>query len=336
MDSTYKLPIPSSLSSGSNTPFTIKKRRYVRAKKSFSLLSTLFLAIVIINIIEDRYIAHNKLEIEYSIIRSFPLKTYSRLQGFICRIKYPWPLNLAIVGLFKNLVGISLVDAERSSLREYSSINDLFTRKLAQSARPLGRGVISPVDGTVMYAGEVGGSKQKIKGVVYREEDLVNLTAFPSRQKVDNKMYQIVIYLSPANYHRFHTFLDFQLEEIKHVPSQLFSVGKGPMRYLKGLLSKNERVVFSGRTCWGYGALVAVGSTGVGSITTPFAPIKTNRFFQQQSDIKNYPVSFMLGKGDELGNFNLGSTVVLFFEAPSEFELTCSEGVVRLGESLGE
>ncbi|KAI5187993.1 hypothetical protein NEHOM01_2480, partial [Nematocida homosporus] len=41
-------------------------------------------------------------------------------------------------------------------------------------------------------------------------------------------------------------------------------------------------------------------------------------------------------KGDELGNFNLGSTVVLFFEAPSEFELTCSEGVVRLGESLGE
>jgi len=313
-----------------------KRRVSRRTKRGFACASALLAALVAYNIIDDMYHPEKRLSVLFSILRSFPLRTYSKIQGAVCNIWLPRPFNLLVVGAARLALGISLENAQRSRLSEYHSINDLFTRKLALGSRPIGSCVVSPVDGTVIYASKIRDSKLcKIKGVQYREEELLCVANIENMKLKGGDIYEVVIYLSPSNYHRFHSFLDFDLREIKHVPSYLFSVGARHMKYLEGLLSKNERVVFSGETPWGYGALVAVGSAGVGSILTPFEKISTNSYFIK-TEIRDYKMSEKVGKGEELGYFCMGSTVAVFFEAPEGFSLTCRENSsVRMGEPLG-
>lgn len=311
------------------------KKPYLSLRKIVFGVFVVFFAVVIANIIEDQYLNPRILEIEHSVMRSFPLKTYSRVLGWLARVKLPFPLNTIILGSIKWVLSISLEEAERKTISEYSTFNDLFTRKLSPGSRVIKNGITSPVDGTIIYAGYVGDNTQKIKGIQYKEEELLMVQDLNKLKKNVGRMYQIIIYLAPKNYHRFHSFCDFQMNEIKHIPSQLFSVGNIPMRFLRGVLSKNERVVFSGESDWGYVALVSVGSTGVGSISTPYAKLKTNELFSTSNDIKVYETNASLIKGEEIGQFNLGSTVVLFFEAPLGFTLTQREGSIRLGETLG-
>ncbi|OAG28828.1 phosphatidylserine decarboxylase [Nematocida displodere] len=315
---------------------TVERHRQRGSFKRFSAMGALvFLVFSLFNIFQD-VDSLDKLELEYSILRTLPLRTYSKIQGLVCCIKYPWPLNIVVVGIAKKAFGISLDDASRKKVSEYRSINDLFTRKLAESARPIGRGIVSPVDGTVVYAGIVGTDIPQIKGVKYEIHDLLRISSLTEIDIDEDDLYQVVIYLAPSNYHRFHSFCDFTLKQVKHIPSQLFSVGMTPMRYLRGLLSKNERVVFSGESEWGYASLVAVGSTGVGSIATPFADITTNGYSFGPTQATSYFGNKEIKKGKEIGWFNLGSTVVLLFKAPKKFSLNCQEGPIQVGESIGE
>ncbi|KAI5180134.1 phosphatidylserine decarboxylase [Nematocida sp. AWRm80] len=305
-----------------------------RIKKTAGTVLTLFIIAAIVNIIEDKYCLEDYLGVHYSIIRTFPLRTYSRFIGWICKIRYPWPLNILMVGLPKMLLRISLKEAEYQNISAYASINDLFTRRMSPKHLLIGAGIVSPATGTIIHANLIGRGSPKIKGVIYREEDLLKIDDLWSKRKMNGDMYQIIIYLSPRDYHRFHCYSEFRLREIKHIPSQLFSVGKIPMRYIKGLLSKNERVVFSGKSPWGYASLVAVGSTGVGSISTPRAKIRTNSFCNPFT-IVSYLDNKLFDKGEEMGRFNLGSTVVLIFEAPKTFKLLRTKGPIKVGETLG-
>ncbi|KAI5173205.1 phosphatidylserine decarboxylase [Nematocida sp. LUAm3] len=337
MDKSYILHIPDKSLAESIEEPQKKRREFRKTKRTLTVLSTLFVAISIINIIEDGFIKKDGFQLEHSIIRTFPLKTYSRLQGVLCSIKYPWPLNILVVGMAKQALGISLKDAERTSVSKYGSVSDLFARKLAEKSRKIEEGFTSPVDGTIIYAGKARENTEKIKGIRYKEEDLLHIENLEKEMKNPNNiMYQIVIYLAPYDYHRFHAPTNMWIKTIKHIPMQLLSVGKIPMKFICGLLSKNERVVFSGETEWGYFSLVAVGSTGVGSISTPFASIKTNKFFQNANYDQTVEVSHFLQKGDEVGHFNLGSTVVLVFEAPPTFHLKVSKGPVVMGQTIGE
>lgn len=292
---------------------------------------------IFLHIFYDKYVSEKEIGIHYSIFRSLPLRTYSRAQGYLGMVSFPWPVNIPVVGFMKILMRISLSDAERENIRDYRSVNDLFTRKLKPSSRPIGPGIVSPVDGTIIYAGLAeNGEKCKIKGVHYKVEELLLDRNVLADVKDGHSIFQIIIYLAPHNYHRFHSFVDFTLTRILHVPSLLFSVGNLSMKYFPGLLSNNERVIFQGEYEHGQCYTVAVGSLGVGSISSSIAKFKTNRRTYLHSD----PIEFSVdphryAKGEELGHFNLGSTIVLIFSAPKNLTICKKEGEIRMGETLG-
>lgn len=317
-----------------------RKRRNARKKWVFSIgyaSMVILLSVIVLNSIYDRFISTEKIDFRYSVVRSFPHRTYSRFQGFLCKIHLPWPVNILVLGVSKKLLGIQLNEAERTRVSEYSSVNDLFTRKLHKKARTIGSGITSAADGTIVYAGRAEDSiKCPIKGVHYKVEDLLMNSNIFNKIDKNNTLQQAVIYLAPSNYHRFHSFTDFSLESIMHIPSLLLSVGKLPMKLFPGLLSKNERVIFSGTYEHGYCCLVAVGSVGVGSIHTPVVDIQTNRITGPYT----MPCEVFRGKqeyskGSELGHFSLGSTVVMIFEASPDFVWNKTEGLVNMGETLG-
>lgn len=307
-------------------------------KKATCVATSMFLSLVLFNVIDDRYFSKTSLGLEYSVLRSLPLRTYSKLLGIAARFRYPCPVNVLVLAPLKLCLGIDLAEAKRKKISEYHSFNDLFTRELAPGSRPIGAGITSPADGVIIYAGEVGDESEelKVKGVRYRENEFLGVENVSDLKKHSkSRMYQMVVYLAPNNYHRFHAFMDMHLTKVTHIESCLFSVAKTPMRYLRGLLSKNERVIFGGFSEWGYAALVAVGSTGVGSITTPHVHLQTNAYFRASPSKNVFHVNAQAKKGEEIGKFNLGSTVVLVFEAPEGFAFTASPGPVKMGASLG-
>lgn len=301
----------------------------------------LFCGILLFHVVEDRVLLDRppyERGFTFSLMRTLPLKSYSKIVGGIGCTRFPYPLNLGLVLSMKYLLGIDLSDASERDVRKYRSMNEIFTRRLAPNSRRIGRSrITSPVDGQILCMGRARERTGKIKGIDYNLEEFLGVKSV--RELLDNPgndLYQIVIYLSPENYHRFHSFTEASIREIKHIPGVLISVGKWPMRYIRGLLQMNERVVFLGRCTSGFAAFVAVGSTGVGSIETPFAPLVTNEYFSDGA-MKIYETDVYVKKGEELGHFNLGSTVALFFEGPRDVRFKkVPRDRVKLGQSLAD
>jgi len=218
--------------------------------------------------------------------------------------------------------------------------------------------LVSPCDGTVTYSGEVDGPYlQQVKGVQYSFKvflgglDNVNedsreyySTTQESSEMVEQddssskqikassfsplsslllstsptRLYQTVIYLSPSDYHRFHSPASWTVIKRRHFPGKLYSVAPSVVKRIPGLFHVNERVAFLGRWAHGFFAMVAVGATNVGSIKVHFdQELSTNLKTTDESvteKIYNNPINF--NKGDEFGYFNFGSTIVLIYEAP--------------------
>eukprot|EP00455_Lapot_gusevi_P002651 TRINITY_DN11082_c0_g3_i1.p1 TRINITY_DN11082_c0_g3~~TRINITY_DN11082_c0_g3_i1.p1 ORF type:complete len:523 (+),score=121.70 TRINITY_DN11082_c0_g3_i1:102-1670(+) len=172
-------------------------------------------------------------------------------------------------------------------------------------------------------------------------------------QAVKTRLYHMVIYLAPGDYHRIHAPCGVTVDHVRHFPGTLFPISPLVARLIPNLFALNERVVLSGSWKFGYFSLTAVGAYNVGSISLNFdSQIRTNRL---RRDFRNpnlewlsfgglgcyaydrvYEQQIRLAQGEELGRFNLGSTVVLVFEAPEDFEFTVKGGEkIKLGQRLG-
>ncbi|KAL1930516.1 hypothetical protein VTP01DRAFT_10678 [Rhizomucor pusillus] len=165
--------------------------------------------------------------------------------------------------------------------------------------------------------------------------------------KPGNSLFFCVIYLAPGDYHRFHSPTNWVVEKRRHFAGELFSVSPYFVKLLQNLFVLNERVVLLGRWRYGFFSMTPVGATNVGSININFdEALKTNR--KEDIPLGTYTeVSYksasrlLRGKplrpGDEMGGFYLGSTVVLVFEAPSNFEFKLTAGQrIKMGEALGD
>lgn len=153
-------------------------------------------------------------------------------------------------------------------------------------------------------------------------------------------LYYIVVYLAPGDYHRFHSPCEWVVESRRHIVGELYSVSPYLQRLLPGLFTLNERVVLLGRWHWGFFSFVPVGATNVGSIKINFdRELRTNSLKSAKtSDLvsvgaanrsescgKYFEATYKtasptlhghpLRRGEEMGGFQLGSTVVLVFEA---------------------
>jgi len=155
----------------------------------------------------------------------------------------------------------------------------------------------------------------------------------PSSTQGATVLYQAVVYLSPSDYHRFHSPTDWTIHKRRHFPGKLYSVSPTIVRKMPGLFHVNERVVLTGTWEHGFFSMTAVGATNVGSIVINFdSELNTNISGQEFSE-KIYEGGVEVGKGDEMGYFNFGSTIVLVFEAPKDFRFS-KENMMRL--KMGE
>jgi phosphatidylserine decarboxylase len=247
--------------------------------------------------------------------------------------------------LIRRFVSIYKVDVEEAALPVpdgYPSFNDFFTRQLADGARPIDSGalaIISPVDGTVSAAGNIDSDMLlQAKGMHYSLSDLL-LTDMADVDQFSNGSFA-TLYLAPHDYHRVHCPLSADLVTARYVPGALYSVNEFTVSLLPNLFTRNERLIFHFNSDAGPFILIFVGALHVGSISTPWTGQvrPRRRGVVQEIDIlkRGYPRN--MDKGDLLGWFNMGSTVIILLPPGSgEFSSELGPGTnVRMGQAIGQ
>ena len=247
------------------------------------------------------------------LVRWAPKGTYSRLVGFCARRTIPRGLRTRLYSRFARRAGIDLSEVERP-LDEYSTFDAFFTRRLRSGARPVDPSpavAISPVDGTVVESGiAAGGRLIQAKGIDYTLRGL--LIDSDEAQRFTGGAY-LTIYLAPRDYHRIHSPAAGEVLGWRHVPGAVFPVNPPSVRHVAGLFARNERLVTYLQTPFGRIAVVKVAATGVSDITCSYdANVRTRR--TRRTRRVDYETTRPVGKGDELGAFHLGSTVIVLFE----------------------
>ena len=247
-------------------------------------------------------------------------------------------LTTRLIRWFVERYNVNMDEAANSDIASYQSFNEFFTRPLSDGARPLAKAdFICPVDGAISQFGAIERDQIfQAKGHHYSTTALVGGDAELAAKFQDGSF--ATLYLSPKDYHRIHMPCDGKLTRMIYVPGELFSVNPTTARGVPGLFARNERVgcVFESKS--GPFGLTLVGATIVGSMATVWHGIvnpprtRTVREWQYQEQ----PVS--LKKGDEMGRFLLGSTVVLLF--PKNVLALNPEWsparAIRMGEPMGE
>jgi phosphatidylserine decarboxylase len=223
---------------------------------------------------------------------------------------------------------------------DFEHFNAFFIRELEDDARPIAdasNALVSPVDGTVSEAGTIThGRLLQAKGRYYSLRDLL-ATDLGDAATYDGGQFA-TIYLAPYNYHRVHAPLAGRLRAARYVPGDLFSVNHTTARQLAGLFARNERLVCHFESDHGPFAVIFVGALNVGSISTPWSgeirPRKSG--VVEEIDLSHSGASVDVQKGELLGWFNMGSTVILLMpRASCELRPGLGQGTtVRMGERL--
>ncbi|WP_142827766.1 phosphatidylserine decarboxylase [Planococcus soli] len=211
---------------------------------------------------------------------------------------------------------ISVEEVEKP-VGAFPTLHDFFVRKLSKSSRPVANApVVSPVDGKIEIAGDLQqGTRFLVKSQSYSLKDLLGDEALAERYQ-DGKY--AVLYLSPADYHRIHSPADGKVSKQYVLGKKSYPVNAAGLRYGKAPISGNYRMITELETAFGRMLVVKVGAMFVNSIQL------TNTGSEWE-------------KGDEVGYFSFGSTVVLFFEKNSiKFVEDMSAGQrIKVGEALG-
>jgi phosphatidylserine decarboxylase len=245
--------------------------------------------------------------------------------------------------LIRNAVHLYKVDmsvAVEQDPEKYKSFNEFFTRALRPEARPLAEekdAVICPVDGMVSEAGNIeDGRIYQAKGHDFTLQELLGGDPKLTSAFADGSF--ATIYLSPRDYHRIHIPLGGTLKKMVHVPGRLFSVSPTTTRAIPRLFARNERIINLFDTDAGPMAVIMVGAIFVASMDTVWAGTVTPRRRQVQSCEygRKSTAAIKLGRGAELGRFNMGSTVILLFgkEAVQWEEILQPETKVQMGQQI--
>jgi phosphatidylserine decarboxylase len=282
----------------------------------------------------------DKLKIALQYI--MPKHGISRLVGKFAAAEAGWLTTKAIRSFIK-AYGINMSEAKLKNAEDFKTFNDFFTRELDDGARTIDNNDMAlcyPVDGAISQQGDIiDGQLIQAKGFNYSLTSLLGgdeATAIPFQGGKFS-----CIYLAPKDYHRIHMPMAATLREMIYVPGELFSVNPLTANNVPDLFARNERVVTIFDTKHGQLAMVLVGATIVASIETTWAGTITP---PAGKDIFKwtYPAdgvdAIHFNKGDEMGRFKLGSTVVSTF-SPNMINFNDAAGpetVTRLGEHYAD
>ena len=260
-----------------------------------------------------------------------PQHWLSKLMFRFARIENPWLKN-TFTRWFVKTYQVDLSEANRERVEDYQHFNDFFTRSLKPDARVIANSqVICPVDGKVSQLGQIKHTKIfQAKGRDYSVSALLGGNA--SASIFDHGQFA-TIYLSPKDYHRIHMPFDARLLSMDYIPGDLFSVNQKTVENVDNLFARNERVVCYFETEFGLCAFILVGAIFVGSMQTTWHG-QINPPYQKQLQHFDYQdQSITLKKGDEMGRFNMGSTVILLMPTDLDLNLKTNQ-IVRMGQAL--
>ena len=267
-----------------------------------------------------------------------PQHPISRLVHWFVRLRLQWLKNL-VGRWFIRHFKVNMSEAVEEDITAYPDFNSFFTRALKPDVRPLAteaNAVLSPVDGAVSQAGRIEGEAIfQAKGHSYSLNTLLGNSDSWS-DKFKNGLFA-TLYLSPRDYHRIHMPLSGTLEHVIHVPGRLFSVNPVTTRKVPGLFARNERVACLFNTEHGPMGMVLVGAINVASIETVWQGVITPPAGKRIQSWDYHDKGVALKAGEEMGRFNMGSTVILLFGAEQVDWVNSvkAQAPVRMGELLG-
>jgi len=265
-----------------------------------------------------------------------PHHAVSRVVYLVTRLRGPQVKPM--IAWFVKSYGVDMNDAVESEIGYYQTFNEFFTRPLKQDVRPIAPGdntLACPCDGKVSQAGPVrSGAILQAKGRAYSVLELVGGDNSMAAEFADGRF--ATIYLAPHDYHRIHMPLDANLVRMIHVPGRLFSVAEWTVEEIPRLFARNERLVCYFETAAGPLAMVLVGAINVSAIETVWSGLVVPPRAKKIGEFDYSHTRKTIKKGDEMGRFNMGSTVILLTGNNVEWLPHIKNGQkVKMGQLIG-
>ncbi len=266
-----------------------------------------------------------------------PKSLFSRIFGTITRIPFPQWILRPIISKYCRSYDVN-TDEFETPPGGFRTFNSFFTRSLKEGVHKIDTSptaVVSPVDALIEQYGQIEGATIiQAKGIDYSLHDLV-----PSKQA---ELFEcgsfMTLYLSPADYHRIHSPVTGSITGYFHIPGKLYTVQEFMVQGLRGLFSKNERLISYIDTEKGHVGVCKIGAMNVGRMSISHAPVVTNKNIRRRNEVlyrgEERPE---IRAGEELGVFHLGSTIVLLFQKNYiRFADDIGGKRVRVGQRIGD
>ncbi len=268
-----------------------------------------------------------------------PQKLLTRCVAKLTRMKMG-RITTAFIRWFVKHFQVDMQQAKQSDITFYTTFNQFFTRELKSGARPIQAQsdveLVSPVDGAISASGPIEkGMVLQAKGCHYSVESLLGVGSDWAQYFQGGSF--MTAYLSPRDYHRIHMPLSGTLRAMNYVPGKLFSVNQQAVSGIDGLFARNERTVCLFETAYGRMAVVLVGAMLVGNMELVWHGEVNPAHSDQPAHWQYSNDEVQLNRGDELGRFNMGSTVIMLLEHPDFAWLPAlkAEDPLLMGQVLG-
>ncbi|CRG96826.1 phosphatidylserine decarboxylase, putative [Plasmodium gallinaceum] len=257
-------------------------------------------------------------------------RTRSRITGKIFNIEIPSSYRLLVYNSLIKYMNINK-DEIKYPIESYRSISDFFSRYIREETRPIedlsDYSIVSPCDSEIIDFGELKTDYlENIKGLKFNVKNFLGSNLKKKYNDDSTKFYYVIFYLSPRKYHHFHAPFNFKYKIRRHISGELFPVFQGMFKFINNLFDINERVILTGEWKGGNVYYAAVSAYNVGNIKIiNDDDLLTNNLRTQLSymggdiDTKIYDNYKDLEVGDEIGEFKMGSSIILIFENKSDF-----------------
>lgn len=265
-----------------------------------------------------------------------PKTLMSKAMGVATHLEVSPKIHRKAASLFAKAMHID-VDEYALAPDQCDTFAQFFARPLKEGARPVAEGddvVVSPVDARVSCFGDIHARRMiQAKGRDYSVAALLDDPAMAMRFADGS---YVTLYLSPRDYHRIHAPLEGDIQSAAVIPGELFPVNGPSVRSIPNLFCVNERLISYLSTAAGLVAVVKVGATCVGSVKASYCDLMTRESREVRE--KDFHPPIHIGKGGELGTFEMGSTVILLFEKGRvRFDESLAEGQkVRMGQAIAQ